>query len=227
MSDSELTSLIPKKTGKRDRAARRVGRALGYARRSNLSPRAHVDLLRALVRHSEPETRSGACGRLLLAQRLLAGEPSLGPLTRSRAWECARLCRDALQGDLNQRERALVFALAGLAYSALDCYRAARHAYYRAVREDPSDPIIAHNLGHLLAARFDDPKAALRWLKQAYRQLPGEPEIAASYAHVLATLGERDLAVDVLSVALGSRPRARGTIDAWISRPRAASGLAG
>jgi tetratricopeptide (TPR) repeat protein len=228
MSDSERTSQWPSSPDRaRTQNSIAVERAIGYAARSGVTLPGLVDLLRALVREVDPHTRQGACARLLLAQKLLSGDPSLGPVHRARAWECARLCRDALQGDLVERERALAFALSGLSYSVLECFRAARHAYYRAVREDPGDPIIAHNLGHLLAARFDQPRAAMRWLRQAYGQLPSEPEIAASYAHVLAKLGDRDLAVDVLSVALGSRPRARRTIEDWISRPGVASGLAG
>lgn len=226
MSDSERTNRLPA-TPASDTAASRLERALGHATRSGLSLPAVVDLLRALVRETGPASRRGACARLVLASRLLGGEPGLGPVTRARAWECARMCREALSGDLSARERALVFALSGLSYSVLECYQAARHAYYKALHEDPHDAIIAHNLGHLLATRLAEPRAALRWLRQAYRQLPGEPEIAASYAHALALSGERDLAVDVLSVALGSRRQAHATIADWDSRLGLASGLAG
>lgn len=186
-----------------------------------------VDMLRALVRQVDADVRQGACARLVLAQKLLSGDPTLGPVTRARAWECARLCRDALSGDLTRPERALAHALSGLSYSVLECFRAARRAYYLALSEAPDDPIIAHNLGHLLASRLGEPRVALRWLKQAYRQLPSEPEIAASYAHALAATGECELAVDVLSVALGSRPLARARVDCWLGLGRPASGLAG
>lgn len=190
-------------------------RTIGYLGQTNADSAAVLPLLAELVKTTLATSTLGARARVALATKLLSGEPQLGPATNERAWLCARLCREARLGPLNTAERAVSFALSGLAFSILGCYRAASHAYYQSLREDPDDPVVAHNLGHLLHVRLMKPLAALRWLRQAHVQLPKEPEVAASYAYALHASGEVDSALDVLASVFGSRSRARAEIAKW------------
>jgi tetratricopeptide (TPR) repeat protein len=105
--------------------------------------------------------------------------------------------------------------LSALAFSLLGCFRAASHEYYLALKEDPDDPVVAHNLGHLLHVKLANPRAALRWLAKAHAQLPEEPEVAASFAYALVANGAHERAIAVLSNALGSRSLASDAVARW------------
>lgn len=190
-------------------------RTVGYLGRANAEPTTMVPVLSELVREAPATSTLGARARLALASQLLSGAPSLGEITSERAWWCAGLCREARLGPLHPAERAVAFALSGPAFSVLGCYRAASHAYYQSLREVPDDPVVAHNLGHLLHTRLQRPLAALRWLRQAHVQLPHEREVAASYAYALLASGDGEGAVDVLAPALGSRSLARAQLTKW------------
>lgn len=194
----------------------RLEHALGREARFREDPRARVTLLQELVRATEPSSLVGARARLVLTSTLLSGDPGLGAPTAALAFGCARHCREARRGPLSRAERAWSHALCGTAFSLLGCFRAARREYQHALKEDPDDPVVAHNLGHLLHVKLGQPRAALRWLRQAHAELPREPEVAASFAYALVATGEHERALDVLAPALGSRSLARATLERWL-----------
>lgn len=197
-----------------DRIAR-LERAIGYAIEQELPPYEIIAMLFDLVRKTAGTDALGASARLALVQRLLSGNPELPTPNERAIWECAKLCRQALAGPLTSVEKGAALALLGLSYSQLGCFRSARQAYFQALRERPGDPVIAHNLGHLLQVRLGQPAAARKWLRMAHQKLPSDPEIAASYAYALLACDDYEQAVDVLSVALGSREQAREQARKW------------
>ena len=65
---------------------------------------------------------------------------------------------------------------------------------------------------------FDQPREALRWLKQAHGYAPDEEEIAASYAHALARCQQLPEAIAVLERVLNSRSKALALLQRWLTR---------
>ena len=65
---------------------------------------------------------------------------------------------------------------------------------------------------------FDQPRDALRWLKQAHGYAPDEEEIAASYAHALARSEQIPAAIAVLERVLESRAKAVALLQRWMTR---------
>lgn len=141
-------------------------------------------MLRAFVRHADAIDPRGRLARLELAERLL-----LLPSPRNLAWEGVRLAREVLRHESDGGLRARAYGVLGVGLTLLGCFRAARQAYFDGLRSDPGHPVMAHNLGQLLATVFEQPQVALRWLKQAHSQLPHDLEVAASLAWALCRLG--------------------------------------
>ena len=121
---------------------------------------------------------------------------------------------------------ARVYGAFGLACTILGHYRAAKRAYGRALHEDPGDPAVAHNLGHLLATKLQSPLASLIWLQRAHAGLPGNSEVAASLAHALVRTGQCERAVAILSRALGSSREAHRLVANWLLENEADQHLA-
>lgn len=166
-------------------------------------------MLRPLVALTETHEPRGRLVRLELAERLL-----LTPKAPSKAWEVAALARQVLKHESDSLTRARAQGALGLAMTLLGHYRMARRAYSRGLSDDPSHPVLAHNLGHLITTVFGDPLGGCHWLRAAYQSLPDDREVAASYAHalVLAGLGERALTVLCKNE---SRDRAQRLIAKW------------
>jgi tetratricopeptide (TPR) repeat protein len=197
----------------------RLERSLNWALRNSLPHQELVRMLRPLVRATSVANEQGRSARLQLAEHLL-----LAPPTPSAAWHAALLARAVLAHatELEQRRRA--FGAAGLAWTLLGQYRAARTAYLQALAIDPSDPVCAHNLGHLEAVVFDAPGRGLRWLRTAQAGLPEDPEVAASLAHALLKTGDEARARRVLEKALGDPELARTRLQRWAAELQAQSG---
>jgi predicted Zn-dependent protease len=70
----------------------------------------------------------------------------------------------------------------------------------------------------LIDVAFDQPREALRWLKQAHGHAPDEEEIAASYAHALARSQQVPEAIAVLERVLNSRAKAVALLQRWLAR---------
>lgn len=224
MPESERPETLPNERARRlnhgAEAQARVDvleRAVVSALRHNLPRSELVPLLRELVSHAPASSEVGFTGRVMLAETIIGCGQLLCTATAQRraGWECARVAKEARCFAPPGPARARCWAISGLAYSLLGHYRSSRYAYYQALKEDPDDAVCAHNLGHLLDTRLNQPKAALRWLRQAYCALPSEPEVAASYAYALVRCAELDRAVDVLAAPLGSRVAARAQVQRW------------
>jgi len=189
----------------------RLERSLRHAYEHDLPRRDVIALLRALVGYAAQETADWEQLRVELAENLLRDESG-----RTSAWEAARLAQDALASTrLSQELRARAHAVQGLAQTLLGNLRAARSAYRRALQFDTSDPVVAHNLGHLLVAAFGDPANALPLLRRAYLELKGNSDVAASYAHALVRAGQAELAERVLRSAGVETSRIQSWIRAW------------
>lgn len=162
----------------------RLERNLDWALKQELPNQELVRMLRAFVRHADAIDPRGRLARLELAERLL-----LLPSPRNLAWEGVRLAREVLRHESDGGLRARAYGVLGVGLTLLGCFRAARQAYFDGLRSDPGHPVMAHNLGQLLATVFEQPQVALRWLKQAHSQLPHDLEVAASLAWALCRLG--------------------------------------
>lgn len=169
-------------------------------------------MLRPLVAHTAAHETRGRLVRLELAERLL-----LTPKAPSKAWEVAALAREVLKHESDAVTRARAHGALGLAMTLLGHYRVARRAYFRGLSDDPSHPVLAHNLGHLMATVFDDPLGGCHWLQAAFRSLPDDREVAASYAHALTLAGLSDRAMAVLCQT-ESRARAQRLVAQWQSK---------
>jgi tetratricopeptide (TPR) repeat protein len=153
----------------------------------------------------------------------VAAERQLAELVVEHApWRAALLTRNVLKHKDDDR----AWALLGLAHTLLGNHRSARRAYMHALARAPGCASYAHNLGHLIDVAFDQPREALRWLKQAHGAAPDEEEIAASYAHALARTEQVPQALMVLEKVLNSRARAQKLVDRWLARGRFPLGAA-
>jgi tetratricopeptide (TPR) repeat protein len=189
----------------------RLERSLRHAYKHDLPKRDVVALLRALVDHAPSGSEGAAELRLELAENLLRGDSA-----QVSAWEAARLAQDVLAlPDPTLERSARAHAVQGLAQTLLGNYRSARTAYRSALRLDASDPVVAHNLGHLLASVFDDERGALPLLRRAHLELRGNPEVAASYAHALFSYGKPELAERVLRSTGANAEQIRSWVEAW------------
>lgn len=173
--------------------AARLERNLDWALERDLPNQELVRMLRAFVRRAAPSDPRGRLARLELSERLL-----LLPAPRTVAWESVRLARDVLRREVDVSLRARAYGVLGVGLTLLDCHRAARRAYYEGLRCDPGHPVMAHNLGQLLATVFQQPALALRWLERAHAQLSHDVEVAASLAWALCQLNRADDAERIL-----------------------------
>jgi tetratricopeptide (TPR) repeat protein len=189
----------------------RLQRSLDWGLEHSLSDRELVSMLRPLVRATRAESAQGVLSRLHLAERLLRAQPTL----RS-AWEAATLCRCVLTHSADSGEQARAHGALGLSYTLLGQLKAARAAYRQALRLEPSDPVVAHNLGHLEVVHFGRVASGLKWLALAHRVLPDEPEITASLAHALARDGDREQALRVLSRVCPDPSEAEARVQRWL-----------
>jgi Flp pilus assembly protein TadD len=145
----------------------------------------------------------------------VAAERQLAELIVETApWRAAVLTRDVLKHKDDDR----AWALYGLAHTLLGNHRSARSAYMRALARSPGCASYAHNLGHLIDVAFEQPREALRWLKQAHGAAPAEEEIAASYAHALVRSEQVPQALAVLERVLKSRAQSEKLIARWLGR---------
>lgn len=177
---------------------------IAWAVAHGLGPRDLIPMLERLIRHAP---QSSDCK--ISAQRQLAEM-----IVESAPWRAALLTRDVLQHKDDDR----AWALFGLAHTLLGNHRTARRAYSRALARAPGCASYAHNLGHLIDVAFDQPREALRWLKQAHGSAPDEEEIAASYAHALARSQQVPEAIAVLERVLNSRAKAMALLQRWLTR---------
>jgi len=145
----------------------------------------------------------------------LAAERQLAELIVEKSpWRAAVLTRAVLVHKDDDR----AWALYGLAHTLLGNHRTARSAYMRALARAPGCASYAHNLGHLIDVAFEQPREALRWLKQAHGAAPLEEEIAASYAHALVRSDQLQQALGVLERVFRSRERATKLVARWLGR---------
>jgi len=178
---------------------------IAWAVAHGLGARDLIPLLERLIRHAEPGSECRVAAQRQLAELIVETSP----------WRAAVLTRSVLE----HKDDDGAWALFGLAHTLLGNHRSARRAYLRALSRAPGCASYAHNLGHLIDVAFDQPQAALRWLRQAYLAAPGEREIAASYAHALARSGCLDEARAILEPAIGCCDAAGELLDRWL-RPR-------
>jgi len=176
---------------------------VGWAMRQGLGPRDLVPMLKKLLKHTEPGSDAALFAQCELSKLLVTSEP----------WAAARYARQVLaHGDDYEAWSSL-----GVALTSLGHYHAAARAHRRALSLDPTCPVAAHNLGHLLDVAFDQPERALHYLSLAHRSAPAEVEITASYAHALCRVGRVAEALGVLSGRLsGGEPEARALVDRWL-----------
>jgi Tfp pilus assembly protein PilF len=165
----------------------RLERNLDWALKRELPNPELVRMLRAFLKHATGTDPRARLARLELSERLLTL-----PNPRSTAWESVRLAQEVLSQEHDPTLRARAYGVLGVGFTLLECYRAARRAYYSGLRCDPGHPVIAHNLGQLLAAVFQEPALALRWLERAHAVLDHDVEVAASLAWALCRLGRDD-----------------------------------
>jgi tetratricopeptide (TPR) repeat protein len=177
---------------------------IAWAVAHGLGARDLIPMLERLIEHAPLGSDCKIAAERQLAELIVESAP----------WRAALLTRDVLKHKDDDR----AWALFGLAHTLLGNHRSARRAYVRALARSPGCASYAHNLGHLIDVAFDQPREALRWLKQAHGAAPDEEEIAASYAHALARSEQVPQALAVLERVLNSRDRASKLIDRWLSR---------
>jgi tetratricopeptide (TPR) repeat protein len=176
-----------------------------WALAQGLAPKELVAMLQKLALRAPAASRPGLFARRQLAELSLPERP----------WRSARYAREALRVE----EDARTWSVLGLAHTLLKNFRCARRAYFRALALDPHCPSTAHNLGHLLDVAFQNPTAALTYLRSARAALADETEVASSYAHALLRSGQPVEARRVLIEALG-RARAEEVLERWLGRTR-------
>jgi tetratricopeptide (TPR) repeat protein len=177
---------------------------IAWAVAHGLGARDLIPMLERLIRHAPAGSDCKISAQRQLAELIVEHAP----------WRAALLTRDVLQHKDDDR----AWALFGLAHTLLGNHRVARRAYSRALARAPGCASYAHNLGHLIDVAFDQPREALRWLKQAHGYAPDEEEIAASYAHALARCGQLPEAIAVLERVLHSRAKAVALLQRWLTR---------
>jgi tetratricopeptide (TPR) repeat protein len=177
---------------------------IAWAVAHGLGARDLIPMLERLIQHAPAGSDCKVAAERQLAELIVESAP----------WRAALLTRDVLRHKDDDR----AWALLGLAHTLLGNHRSARSAYLRALARAPGCASYAHNLGHLIDVAFDQPREALRWLKQAHGAAPAEEEIAASYAHALARTEQVPQAVAVLERVFHSRDRAWKLIQRWLRR---------
>lgn len=177
---------------------------IAWAVAHGLGARDLIPMLERLIAHAEVGSDCRIAAERQLAELIVERAP----------WRAALLTRDVLRHKDDDR----AWALFGLAHTLLGNHRSARSAYLRALARAPGCASYAHNLGHLIDVAFDQPREALRWLKQAHGAAPHEEEIAASYAHALARTQQIPQAVAVLERAFNSRERAWKLLHRWLGK---------
>ena len=177
---------------------------IAWAVAHGLGARDLIPMLERLIEHASVGSDCRVAAERQLAELIVEKSP----------WRAAVLTRDVLRYKDDDR----AWALYGLAHTLLGNHRAARSAYLRALARAPGCASYAHNLGHLIDVAFEQPREALRWLKQAYGAAPAEEEIAASYAHALVRCDQVPQALTVLERAFRSRDRANKLVQRWLGR---------
>jgi Tfp pilus assembly protein PilF len=177
---------------------------IAWAVAHGLGARDLIPMLERLIAHASVGSDCRVAAERQLAELIVEHAP----------WRAALLTRNVLKHKDDDR----AWALLGLAHTLLGNHRSARRAYMHALARAPGCASYAHNLGHLIDVAFDQPREALRWLKQAHGAAPEEEEIAASYAHALARSEQVPQAMRVLERVLNSRARAQKLVDRWLAR---------
>jgi predicted Zn-dependent protease len=177
---------------------------IAWAVAHGLGARDLIPMLERLIEHAPKGSDTKITAKRQLAELIVETAP----------WRAAVLTHDVLKHKDDDR----AWALFGLAHTLLGNHRLARKAYLRALARAPGCASYAHNLGHLIDVAFDQPREALRWLKQAYGAAPNEEEIAASYAHALARNDQVAEAITILERVLSSRERALKLLERWRER---------
>lgn len=191
------------RTSQRPENVERLRSNVEWAMARGLPARDLVPMLERLLAHAPPASEAWIFGHQKLAEQLVHARP----------WKALLLARRLLRVEEDGR----TWAVAALAYTLLGHYRAACNAYRRALSLVGDSPEYAHNLGHLLDAALNRPKAALPYLRAAWRGLPDEPEVASSYAHALARVGRIDEARSLLQFALDEGADAEEWIQRWLA----------
>lgn len=177
---------------------------IAWAVAHGLGARDLIPMLERLIEHAPAGSECRLAAQRQLAELIVEKLP----------WRAAVLTRAVLAHQDDDR----AWALYGLAHTLLGNHRVARSAYVRALARAPGCASYAHNLGHLIDVAFEQPREALRWLKQAHGAAPTEEEIAASYAHALVRCDQLQQALSVLERAFRSRERAAQLVERWLGR---------
>jgi predicted Zn-dependent protease len=177
---------------------------IAWAVAHGLGARDLIPMLERLIEHAPVDSDCRVAAERQLAELIVEKAP----------WRAAVLTR----GVLKHKDDDRAWALFGLAHTLLGNHRSARSAYLRALARAPGCASYAHNLGHLIDVAFEQPREALRWLKQAHGAAPAEEEIAASYAHALVRCDQVPQALAVLERVFKSRDRAQKLVQRWLTR---------
>jgi tetratricopeptide (TPR) repeat protein len=189
-----------------ERAVEELLSDVSWAIAQRLPKRDLLAMLARLVASAKPGSPEERFAKLELARLALDKQP----------FRAARLAHEVLH--YGSDEAAL--GLLGIAHMRLGNFRAARHAFERALRIVPDDPAVLHNLGHLLDVAFDQPEEALPHLALAWR-LAEEPAIASSHAHALARTGQEARAEQILVRNARLSPGlAHATVQSWTLPPK-------
>lgn len=184
-----------------ERAVEELLSDVSWAIAQKLPKRDLLAMLARLVASAEPGSPEERFAKLELARLALDKQP----------FRAARLAQEVLRHGPDEAALGLL----GIAHMRLGHFRAARHAFERALRIVPDDPAVLHNLGHLLDVAFDQPEEALPHLALASR-LADEPSIASSHAHALARTGQKARAEQILVRNARLSPGlAHATVEAW------------
>lgn len=202
----------------------KLQRSLDWALENQLPKAELVAMLRPLVQHTSLATSRGQLSRVQLAENLLLVSHPTPLAAQAAHWEAAsllhRLLRALEESSDGGPERVSLLARAlgafGLACTFLEHYRLAKRAYVGALKAHPSDAVVAHNLGHLLAVKLGAPLAGLYWLQRAHSCLPDNVEIAASLAHALVRTRQGERAAAILARVLNDSGRANDLVTQWM-----------
>jgi len=190
-----------------ERAVHELLSDVSWAIAQRLPKRDLLAMLGRLVASAPPGSPEERFAKLELARLALEKQP----------FRAARLAQEILRYGAD--EAAL--GLFGIAQMRLGHFRAARHAFEKALRLSPEDPSVLHNLGHLLDVAFNQPEEALTHLALACRIVPDVPALASSYAHALCRTGQKARAERVLVTSARLSPGlAQATIEAWTGARR-------
>lgn len=184
-----------------ERAVEELLSDVSWAIAQRLPKRDLLAMLARLVASAKPGSPEERFAKLELARLALDKQP----------FRAARLAQEVLRHGPDEAALGLL----GIAHMRLGYFRAARHAFERALRIVPDDPAVLHNLGHLLDVAFDRPEEALAHLAHAFR-LADEPSIASSHAHALARTGQKARAEQILVRNARLSPGlAHATVESW------------